>query len=590
MANTSKRQKDDFKQYLDIAGVMLLVLDSDQKVSLINKKGCEVLGYQENELIGKNWFDNFLPKKIADEVRAVFKRLMKGGDPGEYYENPILRCNGEEKIIYWHSSLLYDEHGSVKGVLSSGEDITEFRRIQSELKKRSDLMETMYKMSKELGSSSDLQDLLSKVGKILIEHSSILAGGIYLPSEKNQELLLKNSFGKESCFPLLPRTFPNPQGILRDSSVKNKISFEKISNPVEGINVPMRKCSLPMLVEDELMGLLMFVLNDEDGQTTDFLDLVSSETGRMIKRKKAELALKESEEKFYTVFQTSPDPIAISRIEDGTFLAVNEKFTELTGYTSDEAINTSIKQMDLWQNQQNRDVLLKKLKQDGKVSNYETVLRKKEGFFNALMSAKIIEYNGRSCMLVVVKDISDRIKAEQEILAAKEMLEKITATSPAFISLYDIKNDSTLYSNKSILRSVGYNDEDIMKIAATPTENRMYLYHPDDMGTILESDKKVLELKDGEVYKLEFRLRDTLGNYHWFRHSTAVYQRDENGIPVQSVNVFEDISEQKNTEEELRKVTQAIEQSPVTVMITDKNGYIEYVNPKFIELTGYNLA
>ena len=57
---------------------MLLVIDNNQKISLINKKGCQILGYRVEEIIGKNWFDNFLPERNREEVKAVFNMLVDG--------------------------------------------------------------------------------------------------------------------------------------------------------------------------------------------------------------------------------------------------------------------------------------------------------------------------------------------------------------------------------------------------------------------------------------------------------------------------------------------------------------------------------
>ena len=53
----------EISQFLDLVGVIIVVIDSDQKVSYINKKGCEILGYEKEDILGKNWFDNFLPYK-----------------------------------------------------------------------------------------------------------------------------------------------------------------------------------------------------------------------------------------------------------------------------------------------------------------------------------------------------------------------------------------------------------------------------------------------------------------------------------------------------------------------------------------------
>jgi len=129
-----REEKNKIQGYLDIAGVVLVAIDSDQKVTLINKKGGETLGYDETEIIGKNWFDTFIPERDRDEVKTGFKKLMDGEvEPIEYFENPILTRSGEERIMAWHNSVLRDKKNNIISILSSGEDITERKGMEKSL-------------------------------------------------------------------------------------------------------------------------------------------------------------------------------------------------------------------------------------------------------------------------------------------------------------------------------------------------------------------------------------------------------------------------------------------------------------------------
>lgn len=127
-------ERDKAKQYLDIARVMIIAIDSKQRVTLINNKGCEILGYEANDIIGKNWFDNFIPAGIRDEIKTVFEKIVLGDIVSvEYYENPVLTSDGNERIIAWHNVVLRDKNGKITGTLSSGSDITEQKKIQEYL-------------------------------------------------------------------------------------------------------------------------------------------------------------------------------------------------------------------------------------------------------------------------------------------------------------------------------------------------------------------------------------------------------------------------------------------------------------------------
>ncbi len=127
-------ERDRAQTYLDISGVMMLAIDSDKKVRLINTKGCSLLGYDESEVVGKNWFDHFVPAKNRDRIEEVFFRVINGEvTHTEYAENQVLCKDGGKKLIAWHHTVLKDKKGRVTGTLSSGEDITERKRAETDL-------------------------------------------------------------------------------------------------------------------------------------------------------------------------------------------------------------------------------------------------------------------------------------------------------------------------------------------------------------------------------------------------------------------------------------------------------------------------
>ncbi len=131
---TLREERDKAQKYLDIAANMFLVLNSNQEVLLINKKGCEILGYDENELSGRNFFDTVIPEDIRADMKNAFSGLLTGKEgPFEYIESSVLTKNREEKIISWHNTVLRDEKGNVVSTLSSGEDVTDKLKTQEDL-------------------------------------------------------------------------------------------------------------------------------------------------------------------------------------------------------------------------------------------------------------------------------------------------------------------------------------------------------------------------------------------------------------------------------------------------------------------------
>ena len=139
-----KYEHDLAQMYLDVAGVMLMVLDKNGDITLINKKGCEILELEEEAIIGKNWFDHFIPKNIVETVKRVFRNVfVKEIEMVDHYENPVIAASGKEKIINWNNTLLFDIDKNRVGVLSSGEDITERKQIEEQLvHKQKNLLES----------------------------------------------------------------------------------------------------------------------------------------------------------------------------------------------------------------------------------------------------------------------------------------------------------------------------------------------------------------------------------------------------------------------------------------------------------------
>lgn len=128
----SEREKAE--EYLRIVGSMVVALDSKGDITLLNKKGNEILGYAEGELLGRNWFDICLPEDNREETREVFEKCIQGQlEQAAHHENTVVTKDGERRIIGWNNTVLRDNDRRIIGTLSSGEDITERKRAEETL-------------------------------------------------------------------------------------------------------------------------------------------------------------------------------------------------------------------------------------------------------------------------------------------------------------------------------------------------------------------------------------------------------------------------------------------------------------------------
>lgn len=127
--------RDLAEQYLQIAGVLIMGLNKKGEITMINDVGAKALGGTKDEIIGMNWFKNFIPKSDQIETKKTFDKILSTKKTKKILkENTIVDLNGIQKHFRWYNALVKNQEGVVTGVLSSGHDITEtldqFKKIE----------------------------------------------------------------------------------------------------------------------------------------------------------------------------------------------------------------------------------------------------------------------------------------------------------------------------------------------------------------------------------------------------------------------------------------------------------------------------
>jgi PAS domain S-box-containing protein len=155
-----RESKETAEQYLNIAASIILSLDLHGNITLLNDSGHQLLGYEKNELIGKNWFQTCLPSEYREQVYNVFKGLINKQDENlKIVEGPVITKTGERKTILWHNNILKNNRGETTGILTSGEDITERKRAEEQLK---ELNKKLQEQNEQIAAQNEEYETLNE--------------------------------------------------------------------------------------------------------------------------------------------------------------------------------------------------------------------------------------------------------------------------------------------------------------------------------------------------------------------------------------------------------------------------------------------
>ncbi len=130
-----KRERDQAKMYLDIAAVMIGTLDCLGNITMLNQRGCQILGYDEDELLGKSWFETCVPAEQREMVESLFHDIVRGNRPiSDVYENQVITRTGERRLVFFQNTAITYGTERILGLLFSGEDITERTNAEEQLR------------------------------------------------------------------------------------------------------------------------------------------------------------------------------------------------------------------------------------------------------------------------------------------------------------------------------------------------------------------------------------------------------------------------------------------------------------------------
>ncbi|MFZ3046800.1 MAG: PAS domain S-box protein [Desulfatirhabdiaceae bacterium] len=426
-----REERDRAFQCLDIAGTMILGLDTAGVVSFVNKKGCQILAKNENEIIGVNWFDNFIPKRIRHEKRECFNRIINGEiETFEHAYGYVILASGKtEKRMSWHNALLKDSHGNIIGTLSSGEDITERSRMEDELAQYREHLEKMVdqrtaELQREITGHKQTEDKLRRIAERLELAQQVARAGVW-----EWDIEMDRIEWSAQMFDL-----------FGPDSMKDTVSIESWKSRLHPHDRDMFCSQITCALKEQTPLSCDYRIELSDGRIR-WLNIVGQckydKQGHPVRmtgicmdisdRKKKEELIQDSEQRFRAAFMGNPVAACITTFQDGVWIDSNQAELDLFGYTSEKIIGKSALEMNLWVDPADRQRIVFALDRGEQVRSQVVSLRRRDGglILGSVSATALTLEDGVKQILFVTEDITERKQADERIKAAlqeKEVL------------------------------------------------------------------------------------------------------------------------------------------------------------------------
>jgi PAS domain S-box-containing protein len=288
--------------------------------------------------------------------------------------------------------------------------------------------------------------------------------------------------------------------------------------------------------------------------------------------------LSESEEKFRSVFDQASDGIVIYDIETKKLLHTNNTYKKMLGYEGDEMFSLTVYDIAAHE-PENINAYINKIKKGDYVFLGERNHKTKNGTLIPVeASSTLIDYTGKQAICVVVRDITERKKAKDELKKSEERYKSLIETADDIILLRNFNFEIILANNK-FYESLGIEKDN-------PSEfyNRL---HPEETGEMFNSQQELLRNGKSET---EFRLRIKDGNWvHMSGKSIIINDSDNN--PSYILSIYRDITGRINIERALfeseKRFRELVGILPETIFETDNAGTLTFVNDTALSIFGF---
>jgi diguanylate cyclase (GGDEF)-like protein/PAS domain S-box-containing protein len=501
-------------------------------------------------------------QKAMDVFSSEMSKIAKTPPPPFYkilMELDLLAKNGRTLCIENTISFVLDEKGKPVSIIGEGRDITERKQMEKAL----------------CQSEGKYRTILENIEEGYFE---VDLNGNY--TFLNDALCGIHGYRKEEL------TGMNYRQYMDKATAKKAL---RVFNKVYETGKPLQEVVWQIIRKDgskRHIDASASLIKDSSGKPTGFRGVVRDIT----EGKRTEDSLKETELKFRIIFESASDGIILLNVSEGKFSDANEKICNMLGYTCEELLELSIHDIHPQESipfvlEQYEEVL----KKEGYIAKDIPVIRKDKTVFFADISGSPITLGGKEYSLGIFRDITERKRAEAELLEEQQRFKALADQSSDIIVVVN-REGNVIYENKSMEKVLGYKPKE--RIGSNALDN----VHPDDKEFNTNFFKEIFKNKNVPLLRTEVRLRHQDGSWRIFEEVASGLSR--NNIVESIIVNLRDITERKKAESQRDSAIEALrrsekyfkeitENSSDIIIITDKNGNIKYCSRALERFIGY---
>jgi len=518
---TLKESERKLRDIIDTSPDGIVWVDTTGKIMLVNKKGFEITGFSEKDLVGKNFMDvEALTQESKERILESFMKRIEGIDTPPY-EVGLVTKNGEVLPFELSASPIF-EGDKIVGIQAVFRDLRERKRVEEELRDSEEKFRNLFKSMQE-----PVSIYVGKEGR-LIEYNEAF----------------KKMFG-----------YTDEE--LKDKSLLNFAHPDNRATALERYRTKYPEEKLPITYETRVVN--------KKGETIH-IEITAGpykKAGRTIgvevihrditERKKMEEELRDSEEKFRNLFEGIRDPVGVFVGREGRLIEYNEAFKKMSGYTDEELKDKIF--LDFVHPDDQALVLERyktKYSEDELPLVYEIRAVNKKGEIIPLeISVSTYKVKGKVVGIEIIhRDITERKQMEEELRESEERLRTLYESVPDALAVYVGREGRLIEYNKAFKKAFRYPDEDL--------KDKIFLdfVHPDDRALVLE--KYRTEYSEDELPLVyEIRAVNKKGEIFPIEISVGPYRKKGRVI---GINVMHrDITERKEMERKLQEYAEHLE-------------------------------